>query len=292
MYKLKIRLDSKDFPAIEPLLYELISWGWEEEESRDSKILTIYFDVEQNGQNFRNQMLEQCPDARVIEETFSDPSDWENAWREFFRPIDIDGRFQVLPDWLSTDDKDRIPIIITPKMAFGTGHHATTHLCLQALSRLHDQALPGPGTVFLDLGTGSGILGIACAKLGMSGLGLDIDPVAVENARENIKNNVVQENFKALEGDISALGPGSKFNLILANILSSTLNQLAPDIVKHLSSPGVLILSGILTEQADAVAHRYRQFGLGEPLMLKRDEWSALIWIKGTSKDEPERLVA
>lgn len=292
MYKLKIELDGNDFAAIEPLLYELITWGWEEEEDNSSKILTFFFDLEQKGQDFRNLIVEQCPYAIIIEETISDPSNWENAWREFFTPIDIEGRFLVLPDWLSSDDRDRIPIIITPKMAFGTGHHATTHLCLLALSRLYDQGLPGPGAVFLDLGTGSGILGIACSRLGMTGLGLDIDPVAVENARDNIKNNEVQEKFEVLEGDLNTLEPDSKFNLILGNILSSTLQRLAPDIVKLLDSPGVLILSGILTEQADAVALRYRQLGLGEPLTLKREEWSALIWVKDAVIHEPERLVA
>ncbi len=291
MFKLKIKSGQDEKETLESLLYEHISWGWEEDELSDQTCeLSIYFHQENAGFRFKELTLSVCPNIEILEENVP-VQDWNNAWKDFFTPIEVDQRFVVLPDWLQHEKQASVPIIITPKMAFGTGHHATTHLCLQAVSRLWDLGYLKSGQNFLDLGTGSGILGIACARLGMSGLGLDIDPVAVENALENTQINRVREMFQVREGDLSVLGPEQKFNLVLGNILSSTLKQLAPNIIRHLDDTGVLILSGILTEQASGVEERYKALGLGRPARLNMQEWSALIWAGGKNSREQLNLV-
>ena len=291
MFKLKIKANPSDIESLETLLYEHISWGWEEEELSDQTwVFSIFFHQEDAGLRFKELSLSMCPHIEILEETVP-VQDWNSAWKNFFTPIEVDQRFVVLPDWLKHEKKSAFPIIITPKMAFGTGHHATTHLCLQAVSRLWDLGYLKSGQNFLDLGTGSGILGIACARLGLSGLGLDIDPVAVDNAFENSEINGVRELFQVREGDLSALGPEQKYNLILGNILSSTLKQLAPEIISHLDSAGVLILSGILTDQASSVEKRYQELGLGQPARLNMQEWSALIWAGGKDSREQLKLV-
>ena len=288
MFKLKIKTRPDEKETLESLLYEHISWGWEEEElPGQALVFDIYFHQEDAGYRFKELALSLCPNIEILEETVP-VQDWNSAWKNFFTPIEVDQRFVVLPDWLKHEKESAVPIIITPKMAFGTGHHATTHLCLQAVSRLWDMGHLQSGQNFLDLGTGSGILGIACARLGMSGLGLDIDHVAVDNALENIEINQVRDLFQVREGDLSSLGPDQKFNLILGNILSSTLKQLAPKIIRHLDDSGVLILSGILTDQASSVEKRYQELGLGQPARINMQEWSALVW--AGSKDSREQL--
>ncbi len=290
MHQLKILLDKKDLDVVQPLLHEHITWGWEEEDQGGHILMTIYFDQGQQVLDFKAQALSLRPNLKLLEENVP-AQDWKTSWQEFFTPIDVENRFLILPNWLHNAGQDRITLSIIPKMAFGTGHHATTYLCLQAISRLFDQGLLTPKANFLDLGSGSGILGIACAKLGMTGLGLDIDPVAVENAQENIQLNQVRESFQVQEGNLSVLPPDAQYDLILGNILSSTLKHMAPDIVKHLTQQGVLILSGILEEQALEVSKCYQNQGLNEPLQLQHEEWSALIWTLGQTAHESHRVI-
>lgn len=291
MFKLRIKVNPSDMESLVTLLHEHISWGWEEEELSDQTwVFSIYFHQEDAGVRFKELGLALCPQIEILEETVP-VQDWNNAWKDFFTPIEVDQRFVVLPDWLQHEKREAIPIVITPKMAFGTGHHATTHLCLQAVSRLWDLGYLKSGQNFLDLGTGSGILGIACARLGMNGLGLDIDTVAVDNALENTQINQVRELFQVRMGDLSALDPEQKYNLILGNILSSTLKQLAPEIIRHLDSSGVLILSGILTDQASSVEKRYQEMGLGRPARLTMQDWSALVWAGSMDSSEQLKLV-
>ncbi|MDR2161467.1 MAG: 50S ribosomal protein L11 methyltransferase [Desulfovibrio sp.] len=214
----------------------------------------------------------------VFQEETVKEENWQEAWKEFFTPVEA-GRFLVLPPWMrELDTAGRIPIVIEPKTAFGTGHHASTALCLEALSRLFVDGRISAGMRFLDLGTGTGILGIAAALLGLNGQGLDIDPVAVDNAIENGKGNGLSSARFLVEmgGLDAARGP---CRLILANILAGPLIDLAPGLSALLSPQGgALILSGILETQAEAVARAYTACGLPRPFRLAREEWTALIF--------------
>ncbi|MDL2210608.1 50S ribosomal protein L11 methyltransferase [Desulfovibrio sp. OttesenSCG-928-O18] len=218
------------------------------------------------------------PEA-AIERNVVEQKDWVLAWREYFTPVEAGGRFLVLAPWMEKERREtkRTVITIEPKMAFGTGHHNTTALCLAALSDLADAGRVSSGMRFLDLGTGSGILGIGCATLGMTGLGLDIDLQAVENALENRDiNGVAAEAFPIGRGSIEETT--ETYDLVLANILAAPLIEMAPAIAARVKPGGVLVLSGLLTIQAEAVTAAYRETGLAAPHRRESGEWTALLW--------------
>ena len=207
-------------------------------------------------------------------------TDWLAAWRQFFTPVCCGNHFVVLPPWLADtqDFPGRTPILIEPKSAFGTGHHATTALCLRVVSDLLEAGRLQEGQHFLDLGTGSGVLGIGCCKFGLTGEGLDIDPLAVDNAVENrALNAIAPENFTVAEDSIGAV-TGKQFDLVLANILARPLTEMAADIVRVCRPGGCLVLSGLLEIQADGVTAAYKAQGLPEPCRIIDGEWAALVW--------------
>ncbi len=223
------------------------------------------------------------PNVAVERETVKE-TDWLETWKEFFTPVPCGERFVVLAPWMEKEraETTRIPVLIEPGTAFGTGHHESTALCLTALSDLADAGALSPERSFLDLGTGSGILGIAAAKLGLRGEGLDIDVVAVDNARVNRELNAVDPGaFVVAQGGVEAAG--GPYGLVLANILAGPLCDMAPAIARlGGGEPFLLILSGILTIQADTVAAAYMRQGLAAPARRSRGEWTALIFGAGS----------
>jgi len=256
--------------------------GWEEEQAGGTVFYRVHL-VESAAARAVVQALEGRIPGAVVSRSEAEDKDWALAWKEFFTPIASGQRFMVLPPWLSdTDTEGRQAIVIEPRTAFGTGHHATTALCLEAVSDLMDASRLDTSGAFLDLGTGTGILGLACTLLGMTGLGLDIDPLAVENAAANrILNNVPPEAMALATGSLDALAPGRTFHLVLANILANPLKAMARDLAARVAPGGSLVLSGILAEQAQAVAAAYRELGLEGPDVRTKgdgDIWSALIY--------------
>ena len=169
----------------------------------------------------------------------------------------------------------RKPIIIEPKSAFGTGHHNTTVLCLEAITELLASGRLKAGQRFFDVGTGSGILGIACCLNGLAGLGSDIDPVAVDNALENVVINKVADDFRIVPGSAEA-GEGEQFDLVVANILAGPLRELAPALIARMKPGACLVLSGLLDVQADAVEAAYAE--LGKARRVQSGDWVALVW--------------
>ena len=263
------------------LLALRVSHGWEEESLPTGEAQYI---VHSSVADFCAELAAltaaALPRASVVQ-TLEEEVDWVEAWKEFFTPVEGGSHFLVLAPWMEEEQATgRIPIIIEPKSAFGTGHHATTALCLGAISALRSMGVLHPGMRFLDLGTGSGILGLACAKLGLTGQGLDIDVAAVDNALENrAANGIPDDRFMISRGGIEA-AEGS-FDLILANILAEPLKDLAPDIAALKDSQGgrpVLVLSGLLAIQADAVEAAYTALGYAPARRMAEGEWAALIF--------------
>ncbi len=256
--------------------------GWEEEPAGSTVFFRVHLHESETARAVVRALEGRIPGA-VVTRSEAEDKDWALAWKEFFTPIATGQRFLVLPPWLTdTDTEGRQAIVIEPRTAFGTGHHATTALCLEAVSDLMDAGRLDPSGTFLDLGTGTGILGLACAKLGMNGLGLDIDPLAVENAVANRAINAVAPEAMALAtGSLDALAPGRTFHLVLANILANPLKAMARDLAGRVAPGGALVLSGILSEQATAVAAAYEDLGLDGPDVRSKgdgDVWSALIY--------------
>ena len=280
---------------LEALGEEISGWlsanslqGWEELTAPATRDLTFRFYLEPESplaQSIKEYTVKRWPMATLAMESM-EQQDWSAAWKEFFTPIDIGGRFEIVPPWLAdTDHHGLEPIIIEPKMAFGTGHHATTALCLEGIARLVAIGRLAKGANFLDLGTGSGILAIGLAKLGCRGVALDIDPQAIFCAAENLALNGLPASGEPgapvhlAVGGLESLAPDMTFDCIVANILAQPLIDMAPHLVKHLKPEGTLILSGILTTQAPAVALAYTSQGMPEPARRDEGEWSGLFWV-------------
>jgi ribosomal protein L11 methyltransferase len=174
--------------------------------------------------------------------------DWVRLTQSQFEPIRVSNRLWIVPSWHTAPDPRAIVLVLDPGMAFGTGSHPTTRLCLEWLERAVT-----PGCSVLDYGCGSGILGIAAARLGAGDvLGVDIDPQAVAAARDNAARNGVDARF-----DDSAARIRGEFDLVVANILSNSLKALAPAICSHVRPGGRLALSGILPVQAGELIAAY-----------------------------------
>ena len=182
-----------------------------------------------------------------------DDEDWVQRNREQFQPIRISDRVWIVPTWHRAPNRDAVNISLDPGAAFGTGSHPTTRLCLMWLeANLRSVDQP----TVLDYGTGSGILAIAAMKLGAAAAcGVDIDPAAVEVARYNAKLNEVTVNFADGETALDVVA-----DILVANILANPLRVLAPLLAAHTKPAGVLVLAGILDEQAEEIIGIYREW--------------------------------
>lgn len=280
IHRLEIVVAESDYDCATGLLALEVPFGWEEQSLPTGE---TRFRVHCEQKDFLERLqllLKQTVPA--VESALSEleETDWLAAWRQFFTPVCCGNHFVVLPPWLADtpDFPGRTPILIEPKSAFGTGHHATTALCLRVVSDLLEAGRLQQGQHFLDLGTGSGVLGIGCCKFGLTGEGLDIDPLAVDNAVENrALNAIAPESFTVAEGSIGAVA-GKQFDLVLANILARPLTEMAADIVRACRPGGCLVLSGLLEIQADGVTAAYKAQGLPEPRRIIDGEWAALVW--------------
>jgi ribosomal protein L11 methyltransferase len=195
---------------------------------------------------------------------------WVQLTQSQFDPIRVSGRLWIVPSWHQAPDPQAINLILDPGMAFGTGSHPTTRLCLEWLERT-----VSTGVSILDYGCGSGILAIAAAKLGASTvLGVDIDRQAVSAARSNAERNDVSARF-----DDSAKDIKGQFDIVVANILSNPLKALAPAICSHVRPGGQLALSGILVEQADDLIASYAPYAELR-VADSRDGWVCLAGTK------------
>lgn len=278
LFVLDIDAPSREEDGLRGLMPDLAPWGWIEEEKDGRLLWQVHFDSLPRLDDAARLLKKNIPGV-LCSHHFEKNQHWQENWKKFFTPVYIEDRIMVVPSWLARTPFSGMSIVIEPKMAFGTGHHATTTLCLQEIDRGVRKGLLKPGYNFLDLGTGSGILGIACAKHGMTGLGLDIEGPAIDNARENIGINRVKKYFTVREGSLPEIDNGEKYHLIVANILAGPLMEMSAELTDHLAEKDYcLILSGILRTQAQKVAEAYQAAGLEEPEISTRDDWSALVW--------------
>ncbi len=273
--------DQGDLPSgVEAWLSERTAQGWEES-------------IEAGGATRFRVHLEDAPPARNSRPMPSGtgprrrcpwiPSRKRTGARLdglFHRPIEVGGVFEIVPPWLADKDTEgrQHHLYRTQKWLSAPVHHATTALCLAAFADLVAAGRIGPGHRFLDLGTGSGILGIGLCRLGLTGVGLDIDPQAVWCAVENVRRNGVEAGMQLAVGGAGCLTRSALFDLVVANILAAPLTVMAGKLVRHLVPGGVLVLSGILIEQAAGVAAAYQALGLPEPEVRESGEWAALVW--------------
>jgi ribosomal protein L11 methyltransferase len=210
------------------------------------------------------------------------PVDWAEAWKQHYQPIAIGRRLMIVPAWLENPQPGRLPIRIDPGMAFGTGTHPTTQLCLEIVEETLTAAPAGSLNV-IDVGCGSGILSIAALKLGAQcALGVDIEAEALEAARQNSALNGVTSSLELGQGSLTQIRCGDfglqTARLVLANILAPILIRLLDEGLGDLMEPGgELVLSGILEEQVDDVLAAAARNGLQLSDRRQINDWVALV---------------
>jgi ribosomal protein L11 methyltransferase len=204
-------------------------------------------------------------------------ADWAQAWKAYFKPEQI-GKVVIKPSWEEYHPTGaEVVVELDPGMAFGTGNHPTTRLCLELLQEL----LTGPVTM-LDLGTGSGILAITGAKLGARLVtASDLDPVAVRAARVNVSANQVEQMVHVVEADLLQGLTGAGYDLVVANIIADIIIKVGPVIPTVLNPGGVFLASGVIAERSAEVTSILTAAGLAVERAVTRDGWVALVARKG-----------
>lgn len=219
---------------------------------RSKAYIHIYIDPEDNideAVSFLKERLSAAGIGYEIELVNVREDDWLNNWRKYFKPTPIGERLLINPSWYTdTDPEGRAVLNIDPGLAFGTGKHETTRLCMEALER----HISG-GESVLDVGCGSGILGIAAVLLGAgSALGVDIDETAVRTANENAAVNGVADRFTAIAGDLVDKVEG-KYDIVVANIVADAIIALSASVPRFMKDGALYIVSGIIDSRADDV---------------------------------------
>ena len=205
--------------------------------------------------------------------------DWAEAWKAHFKPLKVTANLVIRPPWEEyAAQPGETVITIYPGMAFGTGRHASTLLCLRALEQVWEQHRPRSGNPWqvLDVGTGTGILALAAARFGAEVLAIDLDPEAVAAALENVRLNNLLDRVWVEETPLTSLR--QQFALILANITAPDLLQLAEALTARLLNEGILIISGFLSEDVPKLESRYLGLGLQKAGFLAQEDWGALIF--------------
>ena len=217
--------------------------------------------------------LAALPLASAVRSRWLNEEDWAHAWKEFFPVLRVSSRLVVCPTWRSYRPRHGEAVIrLDPGMAFGTGQHPTTLMCLRAL-----EELLRPGMDVLDLGTGSGILALAAARLGATSvLALDIDPQAAAVARENVRLNGLEAVVQVAEGGLDE-ALRAAFDLAMANISASVIVEMASALAAVLRPGGLLIVAGFSVESADRVSSGLARTGFIVERALADGDWRALI---------------
>ena len=198
--------------------------------------------------------------------------DWANNWKKYYKPTRVGDRIVIKPIWEDYKEKDGDLVVeLDPGMAFGTGEHETTRMCIKALEKYTKE----DSTIF-DVGCGSGILAIVSAKLGAKkAVGVDLDPVAVESAKENVSFNNL-DNIEILEGNLLDVIDG-KADIVVANIIAEIICVLTEDVSKALKEGGYFITSGIIHDRVDMVTEKLNECGFEVVEINKDGEWNCIV---------------
>ncbi|MDD2336832.1 MAG: 50S ribosomal protein L11 methyltransferase [Geobacteraceae bacterium] len=266
-------LDTFSLDSLEETPTKTVTAYFQSDECLDESIRDIKTFLIENGPNFPGFIYQDPTIARITDE------DWSTSWKEHFKPLRVGKHLVVKPTWEDFPaGPEDILLNIDPGMAFGTGTHPTTMLCLTVLEKvLFGLRTEEKSLTALDVGTGSGILTIAAAKLGIAHISaVDIDPEAVKIAQENCLLNGVEEQVSVSDTPL-AMVTGS-FDIVLANILAEDLVRMAPDLVARVNPGGLLILSGILIEKETMVIDGYGNSTMTLAEVSREGEWSCIVF--------------
>lgn len=252
--------DAEDEPVYEPAIDQTQIWS----NTRVTALFELDSDPDIVQTLIANQFLGRPLRQWLVEVIQDQP--WERAWMEHFQPMLFAGRLWICPSGQERSDHGTVCMTLDPGLAFGTGTHPTTALCLEWLA---SQELAGKAVI--DYGCGSGILAVAALLLGSGPAhGVDIDPQALEATRYNAEKNAVADRIRY---DLPDQFQSFEADIVLANILAKPLIELAPLITSLVKPGGDLVLSGILAEQADAVTQAYHAQGLAVEACCQQDDW-------------------
>lgn len=259
--------DTQDVPIFEPLPGETPLW----EQTDVIALFDAEIDLTSHIATLRLHPLLQDHFQYKIEQV--EDKDWEREWMDNFHPIKCGNRLWICPSWRAVPDPNAVNVMLDPGLAFGTGTHPTTALCLNWLD-----SLDLTGKTIIDFGCGSGILAIAALKLGAKqAIGIDIDPQAILASKENAKRNGVES---ALTLYLVEQCPANlQADVVIANILAGPLKLLSDKITQQVSDNGLLGLSGILANQADELVAVYQHHFNLEPVTYQ-DEWARITGVK------------
>ncbi len=241
---------------------------------RDKIIVHHYISPQRDAQDIILQ-LENALSVLEVEYSISleyvNQEDWENSWKAYYKPMDIGEKLAVCPSWIDYKT-NRVTLKLDPGMAFGSGTHETTYLCLEVLDKYLNK-----GDRVLDIGTGSGILGIGAALLGAKSVeGVEIDPTAVKVAKENSILNNTQDVFKISQGDLTKNTSGT-YDIIVANIVANAIIMLTKDVRRLISETGLYITSGIIIERETDVVNALKENGFKIKEILRKNNWVCII---------------
>ncbi len=258
-------MDSQDTPIFEPLPGETRLWG-------NTDVVAL-FDAETDMASIVKALQEAnyLTDKAYKVEQIED-KDWEREWMDNFHPMKFGQRLWICPSWREIPDENAVNVMLDPGLAFGTGTHPTTALCLEWL-----ESLDLAGKTVIDFGCGSGILAIAALKLGAEkAIGIDIDPQAIIASKSNAEQNGVADRFDLYLAEDAP--KDMQAEVVVANILAGPLKELYPTISTLVKEKGHLGLSGILTTQALSVCETYKQKFELDPV-AENDEWCRITGI-------------
>ncbi len=264
----------EDYSNLESDVQEIAHIDLIEQELLDkdrTKIIVHHYispqlDAQESLLVLQNRLTEEGVEFNT-EIEYVNQEDWETGWKAYYHPLEVGERLMVCPSWESCQTQRNI-LKLDPGMAFGTGTHETTNLCLEVL----DRTIKG-GERVLDVGTGSGILGIACCLLGAEcAEGVDIDPTAVKVANENAQLNNVSDKFSVKVGDLSCTASG-KYDIVVANIVANAIMMLSKDIPNLLKKGGLYITSGIIIDRKDEVLSCLEELGFEILKVHTKNNW-------------------
>jgi len=267
-------MDAKDVPILEPAPGETPLWN-------QVKMMFL-FDMSADPKQILRQWQQHSLAKQTDHEKFEllEDKDWERAWMERFEPMKFGQKLWICPSWKPVVDPNAVNILLDPGLAFGTGTHPTTALCLEWLD-----SIDLTGKTLIDFGCGSGILAIAALKLGASKvIAVDIDPQALIATRDNANRNHIEP--QTLVVDFPQKLTEQPVDILVANILAGPLKELSKTLAKHCKINGQIALSGILDTQAEETRQVYQQNFEMEAVVYK-NEWSRLA---GTKRPDSHKI--
>ena len=253
--------DEKDWDFID---YPLLN------SNEDIFALRVYPENMEDANNLKAELSEKKLGQCLLEE--KDDEDWANNWKKYYKPLEIGEKLAIVPEWEDYDNDNRVVIKINPGMAFGTGTHESTYMCLELLERYVNK-----DDEIFDIGCGSGILAIAGLKLGAKkALLVDIDEKCIDASHENASLNDLEDKMEIKKGNLLDVVKG-RADLIVSNIIAEIIVDEIKNLKNHMDKGGIFITSGIIKERRQMVIHALEENGFEIIDELEKNNWVAIV---------------